>query len=139
MIRRIVVYGFPLIFVLAEYLLRNVFHSDARGFIAPTLASVGIGQLFPLIALKDRTSLLPAKARQALKGKRLVSNADKFVTDIAWILIFLFTFLWSVLLYLSINNAANPADPVLLGYKTVDFGLVTYFVGVILAEVKEWV
>jgi|SRR5207302_6539310 len=137
MIRRTVTYLFPLIFVLVEYLLRKVFNSDPRGFIAPTLASVGIGQLLPLIALKDRTKLLPKKVRQSLKGKVLISKWDQFVVQVSWILIFVFTLVWAVLLYLSIHSSDSEA--LLFGYKTVYFGMFTYFVGVILAEMKEWV
>jgi|SRR5882724_1520625 len=137
MIRRIVTYGFPLIFILAEHLLRLILSSDPRGFIAPTLASVGIGQLLPLVVLKDKSKLLPKTVRAALKGNVLVSKWDEIVVQVSWVLIFVFTLVWAVLVYLSIRAADSEA--LLFGYKTFYFGILTYFIGVILAEMKEWV
>jgi len=142
MIRRIVVYGFPVVFVVLEFLVRGVLQTE-QSFIAPTLASAGIGQLFPLVALKNRSALLSAKTRAEMKSKGFdqpSSKADRIVTGLAWNAIFLLTIVWAILLYFSIKSPSGP-EIQLFGSKTKTWsiGLVTYFVGVVLAEIKEWV
>jgi hypothetical protein len=133
MIRRIVVFVFPFVFVLAEYALRKIHQAESGSFIGPTLASVGIGQLFPLVVTKNQSSLVP-KALQ--KKYTMVNKADKRLSELAWVFIVAFTLLWVLLLSVSLQK---DADDVLFGYSTFYYGLATYFLAVVLAEVKEWV
>jgi hypothetical protein len=138
MIRRIIVYGFPFVFVLAEYVLRLLQHSEPGAFMGPTLASVGIGQLLPLVTLKDRTFMMSKSQRKDLAGYTLVTKADETVVQMAWMFILLFTLLWVVLLYVSFQRPPD-ANDVLFGHGTFYYGLATYFIAVILSEVKDWV
>jgi hypothetical protein len=131
MIRRIIVFVFPFLFVLAEYALRKIQNAEAASFIGPTLASVGIGQLFPLVATKDNSLLLPKAQR---KKYTMVNRADKKVSEVAWIFVVVFTLMWVLLLSVSLRQHDND---VLFGYRTFYYGLATYFIAVILTEVKE--
>lgn len=143
-LRRVLVYGFPLVLVLIEHLLRagmemmNV-HADPQGFLPAAIASAGIGQLFPVVAPKDRSALLP---KSLVKRMRVIgltggtSEADQVLVTIAWICIFGLTILWTVLVFFSIR--VGDEEALLFGIKTFNLGLFTYFVGVALAEMKEW-
>jgi hypothetical protein len=144
-LRRAVVYGFPVVFVVVEHLLRLALErfkvpADPRGFIPPTLAAAGIGQLFPVVAPKDRSNLLPKSLVRRMRAMGLTggtSEVDQALVTTAWICIFLLTVVWAVLVYSSIQM--SDPDTMLFGIKTFYLGLSIYFVGVVLAEAKEWV
>lgn len=149
-LRRVIVYGFPVVFIAIEFLIRTAMQhfgikADARGFIPATLASAGIGQLFPVVVIRDKTKLLSKKARAQLKERGLSANseADNFVVTLAWIAIVALTVIWAALIYQSLTavgaSGESGEDALLLGLKTLNIGIGTYFVGVVLAEAKEWV
>jgi hypothetical protein len=109
-------------------------NADALGFIPATLASAGIGQLFPVVVLRDKTKLLSARVRAQLEqmGLSAASQADMIVVSVGWVAIIVLTVVWAALIYFSITTEA-----LILGVKTLYIGIGTYFVGVFLSEVKE--
>jgi hypothetical protein len=143
-LRRFLVYGFPLIFVLIEHLLRAGMsilgvQADPKGFIPAAIASAGIGQLFPVVAPKDRSALLPKSLVRRMRAIGLTggtSEADQALVTTGWICIFVLTIFWAVLVFFSIRMSET--ETLIFGIKTFNVGLFTYFVGVALAEAKEW-
>ena len=133
MIRRVMLFIFPFLFVLAEYVIRQVENAEAGSFIGPTLASVGIGQLFPLVVVKEHSMLVPPDKQAEFT---MVNKLDKKVSEVAWVSIIICSLIWFVLLCVSLRREHND---VLFGHSTFYYGLGTYFFAVVLSEVKDWI
>jgi len=140
MYRRIVTFLFPLLLVGAERVARIVVtNEEAKRFIAPTVTALALGLLFPLLAPKNLAKQLFSKsAKVNTAGLVIFNRADALVSNVASVMVYVFTFVWIYFLYLSIRSGADE-DPALLGRSTSIYSLVIYFVSAVLVEIKEWI
>jgi hypothetical protein len=144
-IRRVIVLGFPVVFVAIEFLLRTALEqlhikAEPHEFIPATLAASGIGQLFSVVVIRDKAKSLSKNIRQQLKqsGLTVSSQADKFVATLGWIAMLLLTVVWASLIYHSLTRRSDQ-DALLWGLNPLYIGIGTYFACMVLAEAKEWV
>lgn len=76
MIHSILVYGFPCIIILLEWILRKALQMEAYGFIGPTLAGMGIGITLPLTRPENQSARLHSSTQRLLErgADRLLST-----------------------------------------------------------------
>ena len=125
----IIVYGFPMILVSFEALLRNLIHVDTFGFIGPTLAATGISFIVPLTKLKV------SEVESSLGEKWVqIPKRDQSFVNLIWLLLFVSLFLWFWVCTLSIQNSTD----MLLNFPThVVIGALMYVISIILSTIKE--
>jgi hypothetical protein len=143
MVKRILVYGFPIFIIILEALLRSFVGSESKAFIGPAISAVGVSLLFPIVIPKPISSKikLSEATRKDVKNKKIIVVAakDQRIIDLAWLFLLIFTCGWVWTLYLSSIwpgwywfSIASIQFP---GYLIV--GFVIYFGGVIFSELKE--
>ncbi|UTV28956.1 hypothetical protein [Photobacterium atrarenae] len=127
----LIVYGFPIILVSFEALLRNLVNVDTFGFVGPTLAATGISFLVPLTKLKEFEF-------ETDEGERWVkvSKRDQVFVNLMWLFLFVSLFIWFWICTLSIQSS-----PVLfLGFPAqILAGAGLYVFSIILSTAKEYV
>ncbi|REL35695.1 hypothetical protein [Thalassotalea euphylliae] len=127
----IIVYGFPMILVSFEALLRNLINVDTFAFVGPTLAATGISFLVPLTKLKELEF-------ETAEGERWVkvSKRDQAFVNLTWLLLFVSLFVWFWVCTLSIQST-----PITwLGFPAqIVAGAALYVISIILSTVKEYV
>lgn len=127
----LIVYGFPIILVSFEALLRNLINVDTFGFVGPTLAATGISFLVPLTKLKEFEF-------ETDEGERWVkvSKRDQIFVNLMWLFLFISLFIWFWICTLSIQS--SPA--IFLGLPAqILAGATLYVLSIILSTVKEFV
>ncbi|MCP4373229.1 MAG: hypothetical protein GY797_34760 [Deltaproteobacteria bacterium] len=132
---KILIYGFPVILMIIEFILRASLALDTQIFIGPTLASVGIGFVIPLVAPKEKNFGLTDKKIKEYQTKGIVlrSTRDETFIHFVLILIFVFTISWMSSLYLS---SQFPKMTWLTVPAYMYPGFLNYFGGVLLSVVK---
>lgn len=127
----LIVYGFPIILVSFEALLRNLINVDTFAFVGPTLAATGISFLVPLTKLKEFEF-------ETDEGERWVkvSKRDQVFVNLTWLLLFISLFVWFWVCTLSIQST-----PVAwLGFPAqIVAGAALYVASIILSTIKEYV
>jgi hypothetical protein len=126
----VIVYGFPIILVSFEALLRNLVNVDTFGFVGPTLAATGISFLVPLTKLKEFEF-------ETEEGERWVkvSKRDQVFVNLMWLLLFVSLFVWFWVCTLSIQTSSA----MLLGFPAqILAGAALYIVSIVLSTVKEF-
>ncbi|WP_134082391.1 hypothetical protein [Thiohalophilus thiocyanatoxydans] len=126
----LIVYGFPIILVSFEALLRNLLNVDTLGFVGPTLAATGISFLVPLTKLKEFEF-------ETEEGERWikVSKRDQVFVNLMWFFLFVSLFVWFWVCTLSIQGSSF----IFLGFPAqILAGAGLYIVSIILGAVKEF-
>ncbi|WP_417659602.1 hypothetical protein [Pseudidiomarina sp.] len=125
----ILIYGFPIILVSFEALLRNLIDVDTFGFVGPTLAATGISFMVPLTRLKV------SEVKSSLGEKWVqVSKRDQNYVSLVWLLLFISLFLWFWVCTLSIQSDTSK----LFDFPThVVIGATMYVIGIVLSSIKE--
>jgi hypothetical protein len=136
MFKRVITYGFPFFMILIEFILRSAFKVESRTFMGPTLAATGVGLMLPLTVPKPRDLQLTAATKEELRKYKLsvVVEPERRLMEWTWLSLVVFTFVWAYSLYLSCRS------PHWLIMRVPDYllaGLLTYFVAIVLSEVKE--
>lgn len=127
----LIVYGFPIILVSFEALLRNLINVDTFGFVGPTLAATGISFLVPLTKLKEFEF-------ETDEGERWVkvSKRDQVFVNLMWLFLFISLFIWFWICTLSIQSS----QALFLGFPAqILAGAGLYVLSIILSTVKEFV
>lgn len=129
MLKRIVLYGFPLYIAFAEVLVSHFLLNPPRaaGDIGPSIAVAGISLLFPVLVPTQRQVVLE-------DGSPLTVIVDYNLVQTAWIFLFVLARIWIYCLYLA-NQAAPPvwlATP-----APIAIGGTTYVIGIVFGELKE--
>ena len=130
MLKRIVLYGFPLYIAFAEILVSHFLLNPPReaGNIGPSIAVAGISLLFPVLVPRQREVDLAT-------GGTATVVVDYGLVQTAWIFLFVLAGIWIYCLYL----ANQPRPPIWEGTSApIAIGVVTYILGVVFAELKEW-
>jgi hypothetical protein len=121
---------------MIEWIFRIVTKDDTSKFMGPTLASAGLGFLVPLLVEESREVEIGAELQKELKEKGLkaVVKRDDDLFGLVAFAIFVGIAAWIGTLYLA--SRATPA-----AFLSVNdylwAGLGTYFVGVIIAYIRE--
>lgn len=129
MLKRIVLYGFPLYIVFAEVLVNHFLLNPPKEAtnIGSSMAVAGISLLFPVLVPRQRRITLA-------DGEVVTVILDYTLVQTAWIFLFLLAGIWIYCLYVS--NLQSP--PV---WWTVPaplaIGAATYIIGVVFTELKE--
>jgi hypothetical protein len=132
MLTRILAYGFAFFLLFLEWLLRKLANIDSHEFMGPTLAAAGVGFLVPLTTAKNKLSTLPTSTQLQLNGYYVISSREQIFVDLSRMFLFVLVASWAYDLFLVCTRSAG-----FLGLSPVVLGLITYFVAVVLAEVKE--
>lgn len=136
MIRRILLYGFPVFIILLEILLRSAYSIDSKGLVGPALAATAIGLLLPLTSQKRRDLQLPHAITEKLKGRgiMIIPKTEKTLIEAVWLILFVFVLAWAYAVYLSCRQVAGGR----FGLTWCQMiGIVTYIIGVVLTEIRE--
>jgi len=134
MVRKILLYGFPIYLYGLEFLLKT-FASVVSGSVAgPTLAGAGMGFLLPLTELK-KVQVDPKLLALLAPGTIVYSKKDKILSDIVWVVFFISLLVWMYSIYLTIR-AVNPAGGAPMNVPLI-MGCAVFFASIILAEIKE--
>ncbi|HCH2593676.1 TPA: hypothetical protein RUZ08_003489 [Vibrio cholerae] len=124
----IIVFGFPMILVTFEWLLRSIASVDTFGFVGPTLAAAAISFVVPLTKLKEE--VLEADGKEWIK----VSKNDSRFVYFVWLVLLIGLLSWFWVCTLSINAS---------GQSIADFpthvvvGATMYVVSIGLCAIKE--
>tara|TARA_R100000655_G_scaffold65413_1_gene103874 strand:- start:2556 stop:2948 length:393 start_codon:yes stop_codon:yes gene_type:complete len=125
----IIIYGFPMILVSFEALLRNLINVDTFGFVGPTLAATGISFMVPLTKLKT------SEVESSLGEKWVqVSKRDHGYVSLIWLLLFVSLFIWFWVCTLSIQSDESMMFQV---PAHVVIGAIVYVAGIVLSSIKE--
>jgi len=125
----VIIYGFPIILVSFEWLLRTLIGVDTFGFIGPTLAATGISFMVPLTKLKEQEI-------DSNEGERWirVSKRDKNFVSFIWLALFVALFLWFWVCTLSLQSISSTT----FGFPShVLVGAMMYLVSIAFCAVKE--
>jgi hypothetical protein len=133
MYRRVVTFLFPAVLVWAEYVVRSKNKAEPIKFLAPTVSSVSLGFLFPLMAVEDKTP-----NGTAVNGCVITTGnaADEDVAKVATTLVFVFTIGWVIFLFYA-TDPNDKGNPEIFGLPTVAYAMLMYFFSALLAELKE--
>src|SRR5438270_14004935 len=101
MLKRIVLYGFPLYIVFAELLVNHflLLPSKEATNIGSSMAVAGISLLFPVLVPRQRRVILP-------DGETVTVMLDYTLVQTGWIFLFVLAGTWIYCLYLS--NLQSP-------------------------------
>lgn len=127
----LIVYGFPMILVSFEILLRNLVNVDTSTFVGPTLAATGISFLVPLTKLKEFEF-------ESNEGERWVkvSKRDQIFVNLTWFLLFISLFVWFWVCTLSIQSTST----IWFGFSAqIVAGSTLYVFSIILSTIKEYI
>jgi hypothetical protein len=135
---RFVAYAFPFVLIIIEYGLRFALKTDTSGFVGPTLASAAAGMLVPTLALKTNTSQLTPEFQNELQriGATIRSPKDERLIAFA---VFALMSLIAAWVWTLILAEGRDTETIATISRPVFIGLACYFVGVVIAEVKELV
>lgn len=135
---RFVAYAFPFVLIIIEYGLRFALKTDTSGFVGPTLASAAAGMLVPTLALKPKTNKLTPEFQKELVRAGVTARSPKDERLIAFAIFALMSLIaawvWTLIL-----AESRDVETIATINRPVFIGLACYFVGVVLAEVKELV
>jgi hypothetical protein len=101
----------------------------------PNIAAAGLALMCPVVIPK-RVTDLPEAIKKEAKEKHcsIMTEADRRLTDVAWVILFLFAGAWGYCLYL----VHLPQVPRFYGFSEQwVIGIAIYFVAVLLTEIKE--
>jgi hypothetical protein len=95
-IRKVLVYGFPFFLLFVEWTFRSISGTDAQTFMGPTLASVGVGFLLPLLSPKKRDLGLSETTRMEAEeaGISLIPKNEEILIYLSFVCIIVLTALW---------------------------------------------
>jgi hypothetical protein len=135
MIHSILVYGFPCIIILLEWILRKALQMDAYGFIGPTLAGMGIGITLPLTRPENKLMRLHSSTQKVLEREGLVafSLREWRWTEAAWLTVFGLLGGWCLCFYLSATGGQSGQS---LHWST-GMGIINYLVAVVFSISKK--
>jgi hypothetical protein len=136
MIKRILIYGFPLFLLLIEALFRAALKLDTNAFMGPTIAAVGVDFLLPLIVPKPRQYPFSKNIKKEIAKHKIViiPSAEQRLIGFIWIFIFILTCSWVYSLFIS----STQPSLLWLGFPAyLVLGFANYFVGVLFSEMKE--
>ncbi|HFQ5177524.1 TPA: hypothetical protein ACGUW8_004183 [Vibrio vulnificus] len=124
----IIVFGFPIILVSFEALLRSISNVDTFGFVGPTLAAAAISFTVPLTKLKEET--FEAGGEKWVK----VPKWDARFVYLVWFTLLLGLLSWFWVCTLSLNESKKllldtPAHLVV--------GAIMYVISIVLCGIKE--
>lgn len=124
----IIVFGFPIILISFEALLRSISNVDTFGFVGPTLAAAAISFTVPLTKLKVETLEVGGE-----KWVKVPKWDEKFVY-LVWLAILLGLLSWFWVCTLSLNDSKK----LLLDAPAhVIVGATMYVISIILCGIKE--
>jgi len=142
---RLPVYIFPAFLVVIEWILRSISSLDTQTFIGPTLAAVGASYLVPLTIDKPLTQEKQKKFPQVIidefemlrgKGISVRTESEQHFIQFCWVCVLVFTGTWALSLYLS---AKFPHNLLWIAPASYYPGIVNYFGGIVLCEIREGV
>lgn len=130
-------YVFPVLLIIIESFVKTAYPSKDLSFIGPTLASIGLGFLIPLISLKhDKSPTLTQQTIDELRRHGLTVTKESAIYYSQTVLFFLTVaiglWIWSV--HLSINS---PNATWLVMPAPYVPGFISYFLGVLLCEGRK--
>lgn len=137
-LRRLLAYLVPGVLIIIEEALRSVGHLDAQTFVGPTLASVGVGLLMPLMqphpGKPDRS--IPDAFYHEAEAHHIPIQTPlaRFFEAICLVALFVAIAVWTWTLYLSVTAPHGGLGP-FPAYD--DLGAVNYLLGVVLTEARE--
>lgn len=126
-------YIFPVLLIIIESFFRTAYPEKDLSFIGPTLASIGLGFLLPLVSIKrDTNTTLSPQTIDELKKYNLVVTKEKalFFSEIGLFFLTIIIGLWIWSLYLSISF---PSTMWIIMPAPYVPGFVSYFLGVFLS------
>jgi len=143
MLKRFLLYGFPLYLLCIEYFVKFLLAASdgsdslAISSTAPTIAAAGLSLLIPVVIPKPVPELSKA-VQQQYPDKRItiIGQADQHLINSAWIFIFILAALWGYSLYMTDKHIESPVPGIQLPATWV-IGLASYIVGVVHTEIKE--
>ncbi|HEV7910424.1 MAG TPA: hypothetical protein VGP28_04915 [Methylocella sp.] len=143
MLKRFLLYGFPLYLLCIEYfvkfLLAGADGSDSLAIssTAPTIAAAGLSLLMPIVIPKPVPEMSEAVRKQYPDKKiTIIGQADQHLINSAWIFIFVIAALWGYSLYLNEKHIESVLPGIHLRATWI-IGLASYIVGVVHTEIKE--
>ena len=124
----IIVFGFPMILVTFEWLLRSIASVDTFGFVGPTLAAAAISFTVPLTKLKEEKIVVEGK-----EWVKVSKNDTRFVYFV-WLMLLLGLLSWFWVCTLSINSTSQTV----MDFPThVVAGAIMYAVSIAVCAIKE--
>ena len=112
MLKRFILYGFPVYLLFMEqgvrYLLQYIpgKHEDFS-IGSPNIAAIGLGLLCPCIIPKPMDQVSEALKKQIhQRGLTITTKRDREITELATVLLFLFSFAWVYCLFLNHQQTA---------------------------------
>jgi hypothetical protein len=133
-LNRLLIYTFPFLLLVMEWLLRISLQVDSKEFVAPTIAAAALGLLLPLTGRKKRYFQLKKVTRVQLEALKvdLVPRSERILIEIVWIAVLVSLIVWASCLVFACKPDDNPVR-----IAPVYYGLVSYFVAVVFSEIKE--
>jgi hypothetical protein len=137
-IHRILIYIFPGIIILFEWLLLSVSNTNVSPAIGPSLASGALGLLVPLTTPKIKNSDLSEEEKKKItsKGYSIVRHTDTSYSSFCLLILLIFLLMWAYIASISVTGNI----PKILGYNwrwDVIIGASSYVIAASLAEFKE--
>jgi hypothetical protein len=134
MSQRVLIYLFPFILALMEWLLRHGIQVNSAEFLAPTIASAALGLLIPLTGIKNRTFALDETTRRQIESLKavIVPKRERLMINVVWIIILLSLALWGCCLVFTCKPESNPIKLSPLWYASA-----AYFIALICSEIRE--
>jgi hypothetical protein len=131
---RALIYLFPFILTILEWLLRKGLQTDSSEFVAPTIAAAALGLLISLTGIRRKDDAV-SKMTLSLLGAidmELTPKRQRILVEIVWIVFFFSLVIWVGCLVFECRPAANP-------WRVSPFwwSMGSYFVAVIFSELKE--
>lgn len=134
MLKRFLLYGFPLYLILIEQGIRFLLHENLPSN-APGIAAAGLALLCTLMVRKPPVGI-STKESEELKNVGLIisSDRDQKLIEVTTILVFVFAAAWGYCLYLTSQSEVR----LLYGFpEQWEISFLIYFVSVFLTEIKE--
>ena len=134
-ITKMIIFGFPVFLIGLEYLIRQIAKLEAYSFIGPSLASVGVGALIPLIEPKKKDFGLPAATIADYKSRGILLKSEREETFIlcVWLFILVLILGWAFALYLSSKLLTQTTWDI----PSLALGLISYTIGITFSQIKE--
>jgi hypothetical protein len=132
MLNRVLIYAFPFILLVIEWVLRVSLVIDSREFVGPTIAAAALGLLLPLTGLKQREHSEDAKRFLSTVNAVLVPKWEQRLIQVVWLFILATLALWACCVVFAFKPERN-----LTGLSPVYCAMAAYFVAVIASEIRE--
>lgn len=138
MLRRWLTLLSPVLLIVIEWEMRSVSGVDTQAFVGPTLASVGLGILIPLMQPRPnrRDPAIPASFYEEAERYHMTVSTERehHFDDLCLFLLIPAIVLWTWTVYLSVKAPHSMAGP----FAVYDYwGIVNYIVGAALTEIRE--